>query len=193
MQAHEDEVELAKDKIEGAIANVIDALGYDRSDPHMLGSPARIARFLQQWHTIELAPPKLTCFPNDKPRINEVVSTGRIRFYSMCAHHGLPFFGEAAIGYIPNEKVLGLSKFARVVKHFAHRFQTQERLTHNIIDYLEHELIPLGIGVMMSAEHLCMSMRGVESPGHETVTSAMRGAFMTKPEARAELIAIIRG
>jgi GTP cyclohydrolase I len=176
-----------------AWSDLIDALGYDPKDPHLVESPARVARFLCEWHTRDgKPPPKLTCFPNDDPKIDEVVATGRMRFYSMCAHHGLPFFGEAAIGYIPRDKVLGLSKFARVVRHFAQRFQTQERLTHEIVTYLEKEHEPVGIGVVMSAEHLCMSMRGVCCPDHETVTSAMRGAFMEKPEARAELLNIIR-
>ncbi len=179
--------------IEVAWSTLVEALGYDLKDPHLQESSARVARFLAAWHTRNgTDPPKCTTFPNENPRVDEVVATGRIRFYSMCAHHGLPFFGEAAVGYIPKDKVLGLSKFARVIHHFAHRFQTQERLTHEIVHHLEQELDPVGIGVVMSAEHLCMSMRGVCCPDHETVTSAMRGAFLTKPEARAELLTIIR-
>lgn len=181
------------ERITKAWGDVIEALGYATNDPHLVDSPARVARFLASWHTREgKPPPKLTCFPNEDPKVDEVVATGRIRFYSMCAHHGLPFFGEAAIGYIPRDKVLGLSKFARVVRHFAQRFQVQERLTHEIVTYLEQELQPIGIGVVMKAEHLCMSMRGVQATDHETITSAMRGAFLEKPEARAELLTIIR-
>lgn len=178
-------------KVRAAWENLIVALGYDLYDPHLADTPARMARFLPTWHTNETPPPKLTCFPNN-PRVDEIVATGGIRFYSMCAHHGLPFFGEAAIGYIPDKKVVGLSKFARVVKHFASRFQVQERLTDEIVTYLAKELKPIGIGVVLRAEHLCMSMRGVQCPDHQTVTSAMRGAFLDKPGARAELFTLIR-
>lgn len=178
-------------EISDAWRKLIAALGYDLSDPHLADSPDRVARFLAEWHTREAEPPSLTCFPNE-PRVDELVATGGIRFYSMCAHHGLPFFGEVAIGYIPKDKVVGLSKFARVVRYFSQRFQVQERLTHEIVDYLERELAPIGVGIVVRAEHLCMSMRGVRCPDHETITSAMRGAFMTKPEARAELLSIIR-
>jgi GTP cyclohydrolase I len=178
------------DKIASAWATIVNELGYDTEDPHLRDSPDRIARYMRNWHTIGSAPPKLTTFPND-PHVNEVVAVGGIWFYSMCAHHGLPFFGTAAIGYIPGDHVLGLSKFARVVDHFAHRFQVQERLTHDVADYLESELKPRGIGIVMRAEHLCMSARGVGKPGHSTVTSVMRGAFMESSSARAELLELI--
>lgn len=183
-----------EEKVAAAWATIIESLGYESDDPHLADSPKRVARFLTSWHTKASAdPPKLTTFPNDNPRVDEVVATGRIRFYSMCAHHGLPFFGEAAVGYIPRDKVLGLSKFARVIHHFAQRFQTQERLTHEIAAHLEEGLHPIGIGVVMRAEHFCMSMRGVRCPDHHTVTSAMRGVFMEKPEARAELLSLLAG
>ncbi len=179
--------------IEAAWGNLIEALGYDIRDPHLSGSPERVARFLAEWHTRSgVEPPKTTCFPNDNPKVDEVVACGGLRFYSMCAHHGLPFFGEVAIGYIPSDKVIGLSKFARVVQYFAQRFQTQERMTHEIALFLEERLAPVGIGVVARAEHLCMSMRGIKSPNHFTVTSTMRGAFMEKAEARAELLALVR-
>lgn len=180
-----------KDKIEGAWATVIRELGYPKLNPHLVDSPARVARFLRDWHTQGKDPPKLTCFPNE-PRVDEVVLVGGIRFYSMCAHHGLPFVGEAAIGYIPDEKVLGLSKFARVVQHFASRFQTQEVLTEQVASYLDTSLMPTGIGVVLRAEHFCMSMRGVRAHGHYTTTSAMRGAFFKQPGARAEILNLIR-
>jgi GTP cyclohydrolase I len=108
-----------------------------------------------------------------------------------CAHHGLPFFGEAAIGYIPGKKIVGLSKFARVLDHFAHRFTVQENLTHYVAEYMEKRLKPVGLGVVIRAEHMCMSMRGVERPNHTTITSDMRGAFRSAPHAKAELLALI--
>lgn len=167
------------------------ALQYDLKNPHLVDSPARVARFLLDWHTRSgHKMPKLTTFPN-VPRVDELVGVGGIRFYSLCAHHGLPFFGTAAIGYIPSDKVLGLSKFARVVDYFAHRFQTQECLTSEIAAHLEATLKPVGVGVVMRAEHLCMSMRGVQRPGHQTVTSDMRGTFRKNAAARAELLTLL--
>ncbi len=178
--------------IEGAWRSIIEALGYDPKDPHLLGSPERVARFLSEWHTFSgKEPPKLTTFPNE-PRVDEVVAVGGIEFYSVCAHHGLPFYGVAGIGYIPKDKILGLSKFARVVQHFANRFQVQERLTNEIAAYLEAELDPVGVGVVMRAEHLCMSMRGVRSAHHFTTTSDMRGAFREDGAARLELLDIVK-
>ncbi len=122
----EDELEVRVQRmhIAGAWAQVVKALGYSTDDPHLEDTPHRVARFLAEWHTAGKSPPKLTTFPNE-PRVDEVVAVGGLRFHSMCAHHGLPFFGTVAIGYIPKHQVLGLSKFARVVDHFAHRYQVQ--------------------------------------------------------------------
>lgn len=181
-----------KSAAEAAWATIIRTLGYDPSNPHLAGSPARVGRFLHEWHTQNKKPPKLTVFPN-VPMVDEMVACGGLTFYSVCAHHGVPFFGTAAIGYIPGKSVLGLSKFARVVDHFANRFQTQEHLTQDIAEYLRRALEPRGIGVVLRAEHLCMSMRGIRKPGHCTITSVMRGAFKTDHAAKAELLALVRG
>jgi GTP cyclohydrolase I len=182
----------APPELAAAWRTVITSLGYALKDPHLIDSPERVARFLAAWHTQGAEPPRLTTFPNEDPHVDELVATGDFRFYSMCAHHGLPFFGRAAIGYLPGERVIGLSKLARVVDHFAHRFQVQERLTHEVAAFIEAELKPRGVGVVLCAEHLCMSMRGVERPGHKTITSDMRGVLRTKPEARAELLSLLR-
>jgi GTP cyclohydrolase IA len=173
--------------IAAAWRSIVTELGYDPFDPHLTNTPARIERFFREWHTIGKPPPAMTLFPNE-PRVDEMVVTSGIVFHSLCAHHGAPFFGTATIGYIPGENVLGLSKFARVVDHFAHRFQTQERLTHDIACALSEALQPIGLGVVLRAEHLCMSMRGVNKPGHRTTTSVMSGALRDKPEARSELL-----
>lgn len=173
-----------------AWASVISELGYDSEDHHLKDSPVRVARFMDEWHTFGKRPPAMTCFQNEE-KYDQIISVGGIRFYSMCAHHGLPFMGVAAIGYIPDQKVVGLSKLARVVDHFSRRFQVQERLTQDISKYLSEQLSPLGIGVVMRAEHLCMSMRGIERPGHSTVTSSMLGVFREKSEARAELLSLL--
>jgi GTP cyclohydrolase I len=115
-----------------------------------------------------------------------------IEFYSMCEHHMLPFFGRAAVGYIPNGKIVGLSKVARVVDVFARRLQVQERLTNQVADALTEALHPQGLGVVLEASHLCMMMRGVQKQGSQTVTSAVRGLFKTSPRTRAEFMELIR-
>jgi GTP cyclohydrolase I len=185
---------MSREKTAGLAAawrTVIRGLGYDPQDAHLVDSPSRVARFMTEWHTMGKSPPKLTTFPN-KPRCDELVVVSGIRFHSLCAHHGLPFVGTAAIGYVPGDKVLGLSKFARVVDHYANRFQVQEKLTTEVADYLSGVLQPVALGVVLRAEHFCMSMRGVKKGGHATTTSAMRGDFRDEAAARAELLALIR-
>ena len=149
------------------------------------------ARFLLDWHTNGGRSPEPVCtsFPNGD--YDEVVLVGGIDFHSLCAHHALPFWGTAAVGYLPGEKQAGLSKLARAVDHFSRRFQTQERLTHEIADYVQRELSPRGIGVVLRAEHLCMSMRGIRKPGHHTTTSDLRGVFRDNPAARTEFFSLV--
>jgi GTP cyclohydrolase IA len=124
---------------------------------------------------------------------SEMVVVKGIEFYSLCEHHMLPFFGKAHIAYIPGQKILGLSKFARVVDVFARRMQVQERMTSQIADALEEALEPLGLAVVTEASHLCMMMRGVEKQGSTTRTSAMRGSFKTDARTRQEFLEAIRG
>ena len=123
---------------------------------------------------------------------SEMVILKEIEFYSMCEHHMLPFFGKVAIGYIPGEKILGLSKFARVIDVFARRMQVQERMTAQIADALQEVLEPHGLAVVTEASHLCMMMRGVEKQGSTTVTSAMRGVFKEDARTRQEFMQAIR-
>jgi GTP cyclohydrolase I len=181
-----------KDATAAAWAKVISSLGYDAKDPHLADSAKRVARFFQSWHTNRTKEPKLTVFPNAE-KYDELVVVAGIQFYSLCAHHGLPFFGQAAVGYLPTQSIVGLSKIARVVDHYARQFQTQERLTAQVAAFLERKLKPKGVGVVLQAEHFCMSMRGIQKPGHSTTTSAMRGVFLSKPEARAEFLSLVRG
>ena len=174
--------------LSNSVYDIIDGLGYDSSDPHLKGSPERVAKFFQEWHTINRKPPTMTTFPN-KPVTREPVVVGDLKFYSMCAHHGLPFHGEATVVYIPNERVIGLSKIARAIDHFSHRYQVQERLTVEIADFLQATLEPLGLGVIMRGEHLCMSMRGIRKPGHLTTTSTAHGSMsVDDSRERAEFI-----
>lgn len=177
-------------KMAEAWETILEQLGYDARTEHLRETPERVERFMREWHTAGKGPPTVTTFRSDS---DQLVAVGGLRFYSMCAHHGLPFFGEAAVGYIPNGRIAGLSKFARVVDHFARRFQVQEELTRDVAEFLDRSLAPVGLGVVMRAEHLCMSMRGIQRPGHTTITSDLRGAFRTRPEARAELLALVGG
>jgi GTP cyclohydrolase I len=159
----------------------------------LLDTPARAAR---AWADLTAGyreePPELRTF---EATHDEVVAVAPIPFYSLCEHHLLPFHGRAYVAYLPGERILGLSKFARVVNHFARRLQVQERLTTEIADYLEVGLSngapPRGLAVVIKAEHLCMSMRGAQVPGAITTTSVMRGAFRDKAEARAEVLGLM--
>lgn len=188
------------DPISAAWAVIISELGYDAADPHLRDTPDRVARFMRAWHTRTIEAPQLTTFPNadeskrapdpECPQLRGMLVTEKITFHSMCAHHGLPFIGTAVVGYIPGEKVLGLSKFARVIDYFAHRFQVQEKLTEQIANHLDAELSPRGVGVLTCAEHCCMSMRGVSKPGHQTTYSALRGLLFDDARARAEFMAL---
>jgi GTP cyclohydrolase IA len=123
---------------------------------------------------------------------DEMVVVRDIEFYSLCEHHMLPFFGTVHIGYIPNGRVVGLSKLPRVVDVFSHRLQVQERLTDQIADALYEALQPKGVGVVVQGAHLCMMMRGVQKQGAETVTSAMRGSFKTDASTRNELLSLVK-
>ncbi|MGH7582448.1 MAG: GTP cyclohydrolase I FolE [Gemmatimonadales bacterium] len=116
-----------------------------------------------------------------------------IEFYSLCEHHMLPFFGKAHIAYIPDGRIIGLSKMARIVDLFARRLQVQERMTEQIVDALESQLEPIGVGVVLDAEHLCMMMRGVMKQGSTTITSAMRGSFLADQRTREEFLRLVHG
>ena len=132
---------------------------------------------------------KLTTFPNDEG-YDELVLARDIPFHSLCRHHMLPFVGVAHVGYLPGDRILGLSKLARVVDHFARGLQVQERLTKQVADRLQDELDPKGIGVVLEAEHLCLSLRGVRASGSRTVTSALHGLLRSDQRSRAELFAL---
>lgn len=159
---------------EAARVLLTETTGLDVESGHGAGTPRRFVRMLRELTSPE--PFEFTCFDNDEG-IDEMVVIGNIPFVSVCNHHVIPFVGHAHIAYIPGAKIAGLSKFARVVRHFAKSLQVQERLTNQVADYLENELDPLGVAVVMQAEHMCMSIRGIQTPGAVTTTSAMRGVF----------------
>ena len=134
--------------------------------------------------------PEITTFPNDEG-YGHMLMEKDIPFYSMCAHHLVPFYGKAHIGYIPAKRIVGISKFARILEFYAKRPQLQERVTEQVVNYLEEKLDPLGAMVVIEARHLCVEMRGVKKPGALTVTSAIRGVFHQRP-VREEFLDLLR-
>lgn len=158
---------------EACVRGLLSDLGLDIHDEHLVDTPHRIAKFWRAWLAEGEQTFRFTTFEADET--DDMVMTGNIRFYSMCSHHFVPFFGYAHIAYLPNGRLAGLSKLARAVRMFAHRPQVQERLTRQVAEFLNEQLRPDGVSVVMQAEHLCMSMRGVEVPGHQTVTEFALG------------------
>ena len=174
---------------EQAATDLLAALGLPIDREEMAETPMRMAQAFAEM----LAIPSfdLTTFPNTEG-YDEMVLVQDIPVRSLCEHHMLPFVGVAHIGYLPGERILGLSKFARVVDFFAQRAQTQERLTKQVADHLQTHLSPRGVGVVIEAEHTCMSLRGVRAHGARTVTSALFGHLRENPSARAEFLALTR-
>ena len=175
------------DRAERAVADLLAALGQDPSGEELADTPRRVAASYAELLTP--APFTLTSFPNQEG-YDELVLASAIPFASLCQHHLLPFTGLAHVGYLPAERILGLSKLARVVELFARRLQLQERLTTQVADWLQAQLEPKGVGVVLEAEHLCMTLRGVRAAGARTVTSALHGRLRTDPRSRQEFLAL---
>jgi len=174
---------------ERAVRDLLFALGRDPSSPHLADTPRRVAESLT-----EMLTPRefdLTTFPNDE-NYDELVLARSIPVQSLCEHHMLPFTGVAHVGYLPGERILGLSKLARVVELFARDLQVQERLTVQVANWLQDHLAPKGVGVVIEAEHMCMSMRGVQARGSRTITSAVHGALREDARSRQEFFALTR-
>jgi GTP cyclohydrolase IA len=172
---------------ERAVADLLVALGKGPISERLADTPRRVARSFA-----ELLTPRefdLTTFPNDEG-YDELVLAKNIPVQSLCEHHLLPFHGVAHIGYLPGARILGLSKLARVVDLFARDLQVQERLTQQVADGLQEHLTPKGVGVVIEAEHLCMSLRGVRATGSRTVTSALHGLLREDPRSRQEFFAL---
>ncbi|WP_053207643.1 GTP cyclohydrolase I FolE [Jiangella muralis] len=176
--------------VERAIADLLVALGRDPTDAHLAETPSRVADAYA-----ELLTPRsfdLTTFPNDEG-YDELVMARDIPIHSLCQHHLLPFHGVAHVGYLPGQRILGLSKLARVAELFARDLQVQERLTQQIANWLQDNLAPNGVGVVIEAEHLCMSLRGVRAAGAHTVTSALHGSLRNDDRSRQEFFALAVG
>jgi len=181
-------------RIAAHVRGILAELGLDHAgDPNLAETDRRVAKlYLEMFHGLEEgAEPAITTFPNEE-RYSAMVIEKRIPFYSMCAHHLVPFYGHAHLAYIPNDAILGLSKFSRILEFYAKRPQLQERLTEQVANYLEAKLRPQGVMVVVEARHLCVEMRGVKKPGAVTVTSAIRGIFHQK-SVREEFLDLVRG
>jgi GTP cyclohydrolase IA len=172
---------------ERAAADFLTALGIRLDGEELRETPGRMARAYAE--LFDSRPFRLTTFPNEEG-YDELVLARDIPFRTVCAHHLLPFSGIAHVGYLPGERILGLSKLARLVEHFAARPQTQERLTKQVADSLAARLQPRGAGVVLAAEHTCMTMRGVRALGSTTITSALSGALRSDARSRAEFLAL---
>ena len=181
-------------RIEKAVLEIIEALGEDPEREGLVETPQRVAKFYAEvFEGLHRDPGDVVDAFFGEEHYQEIVMVREIPFYSMCEHHFVPFHGEAHVAYMPRGRVTGLSKLARLVDGFARRPQMQERLTAQVADALNERLDPLGVLVVVEAEHLCMSMRGVRKPGATTVTSAVRGVMESQPATRAEAMSLLFG
>jgi GTP cyclohydrolase I len=180
-------------KIRAAIRLYLEGIGEDPDREGLAGTPDRVARMCEEvFGGIDQDARKLmeAVFTE---KYNDIVLIRDIPFNSMCEHHLLPFTGHAHVAYIPNGRVLGLSKFARVLDVFSQRPQVQERLTDQVADLVMDELKPIAVAVIVDATHSCMTLRGVRKPGSSVITSALRGTFLSDPASRSEVLSLMRG
>jgi GTP cyclohydrolase I len=180
-------------RIERAVREILAAVGEDPDREGLLETPARVARMYAEMFSGLQEDPRRHLGKAFTEKYDELVLVRDIAFNSVCEHHLLPFMGQAHIGYIPDGRVLGLSKLARVVEVVSHRPQVQERMTEQIAGLLEHDLGAKGVAVVIEASHTCMTIRGVRKPGSLCVTSAMKGIFRSNVSSRAEVMSLIYG
>jgi GTP cyclohydrolase I len=182
-------------RIRKAVREIIEAVGEDPSREGIKDTPQRVAEMYAELFEGLHKDPKEDLEVGFELGHREMVICKDIPFYSMCEHHLLPFFGVAHVGYIPNEegRIVGISKLARVVETLARRPQVQERMTTEIADAIVEGIHPVGVAVVIQAEHMCMVMRGIKKPGSNVITSAIRGSFHSNPASRAEFFSLIQG
>ncbi len=182
-----------KERIQNAVREILIAVGENPDREGLLETPKRVANMYEEIFAGLTEDPKQHIKLFNEQSNDEMVIVKDIPFYSMCEHHLLPFFGKAHIGYIPSDnKIIGLSKLARIVDNFEKKPQVQERLTSDIADFLNDNLQPKGVAVIMEAEHMCMTMRGARAAGSKTQTSALRGIMRTDAKTRAEVLSLLK-
>ncbi len=179
--------------VRDAVRRIIEAIGEDPSREGLLDTPRRIAEMYEELFVGLHQDPREVLSTSFQESHREMVILKNIPFYSLCEHHFLPFHGQAHVGYVPKGRIVGASKIARVVDILARRPQMQERLTGQVADAITEGLSPDGVAVVIEAEHLCMTMRGVQKPGTTLITSATRGAFRRRAVTRSEFLALVRG
>jgi len=182
-----------RERIRDAVIELLKAIGEDPEREGLRDTPRRIADMYAEIFSGMTVDPREHLTVGFEVPHDELVILRNIPFYSMCEHHFLPFHGEAHVGYVPRGRVVGISKIARVVESFARRPQIQEQLTSQIAEAIMDALDPDGVAVVIEAEHLCMTMRGVQKPGSRMVTSAMRGRFSESPVTRSEFLSLVQG
>ncbi len=180
-------------RIEAAVREILLAVGEDPDREGLQETPGRVARMYAELFAGLHTDPRVVLQKTFTQKYDEMVLQRDITFESVCEHHLLPFVGKAHVAYLPNGKIVGLSKLARVVEIVSRRPQVQERMTEEIADLLMQELEPKGVGVILEAAHTCMTIRGIRKPGSICTTSAMRGAFKANASTRAELMSLIYG
>lgn len=181
------------DRLRRAVREILIAVGEDPDREGLLDTPDRVARMYAEIFAGLHADPAVHLKKTFTQKHDEMVVVKDIEFSSCCEHHLLPFFGKAHIAYLPNGRIVGLSKLARVVEAVAKRPQVQERMTEELADLITNELRPRGVAVIVEASHSCMTIRGVRKPGAMTITSSMRGGFLDHPATRAELMSLVFG
>lgn len=182
-----------QNRIKLAVREIIEAIGEDPSREGLLETPRRIAEMYAELFSGLFEEPLAVLGAGFEEEHKEMVILKDIPFYSLCEHHFLPFHGRAHVGYVPEGRVVGVSKIARVVDIYARRPQMQERLTSQVADAIMQGLAPDGVAVVIEAEHLCMTMRGIQKPGAVMVTSAIRGGFRRRGVTRSEFLALVQG
>ncbi len=176
------------ERIRKAVEEILLAIGEDLDREGVHKTPGRVARMYAELLGGTFEDPRVHLKSVFTEKYDEIVLLRDIPFYSVCEHHMLPFIGKAHVAYLPTGRVLGVSKLARIVDNFAHRLQTQERLTGQIADFLMQNLKPLGVAVVLQASHSCMTIRGIRKPGSMMVTSALRGIFKRDARSRSEVL-----
>jgi GTP cyclohydrolase IA len=179
---------ITQKKAEQSISNLLEYLGEDLQRDGLIETPKRYVNFFKQF----LSPPEFNCTTFESEGYDEMIVQTNIPFHSLCEHHIAPFFGIGAIAYIPNKKIIGLSKLARTLDQFSRRLQNQERITIQVAEFLQNELDPQGVAVVLKAKHMCMEMRGVKKHDTWTTTSKMIGVFKENEITRNEFLSLIK-